>query len=161
LALALEEAEPDVMTRPPRPVSENLLGGAMGRHILWSGGLMAGVTLGLQAYAVKAGIAHWQSMVFVVLSLSQLGHVFAIRRDSELVFKSSIGSNLSLYGVLLLTFILQLAVIYLPFANRIFRTNPLSAPELLVCIGLSSIVFHAVEAEKWIRTRFFHAKTNL
>jgi len=47
-----------------------------------------------------------------------------------------------------------LAVIYLPFANRIFKTKPLSITELLICIGISVIVFHAVELEKWIKKKF-------
>lgn len=53
-----------------------------------------------------------------------------------------------LLGAVLLTLLLQLAVIYLPFANQYFKTEPSSLNELLICIGASAIVFHAVEAEK-------------
>jgi len=49
-----------------------------------------------------------------------------------------------------------LAVIYLPFANKIFKTQPLSIAELLICIGISVIVFHAVELEKWVKKKFRH-----
>jgi Ca2+-transporting ATPase len=97
LALAFEKAEPDIMKRAPRPAAENLLAGSMGLHILWAASLMAGVTLGLQAYTVGAGVAHWQTMVFALLSFSQLGHVFAIRRDHELNFRLGVRSNLALY----------------------------------------------------------------
>jgi Ca2+-transporting ATPase len=44
-------------------------------------------------------------------------------------------------------------VIYLPVMNRLFKTEPLSWLELLVCVLLSSVVFHAVELEKWIKLR--------
>ena len=37
------------------------------------------------------------------------------------------------------------------FANELFKTQPLSLSELLICIGLSVIVFHAVEAEKLVK----------
>jgi len=159
LALALEGAEPDIMKRAPRPAHEHLLNSGMGWHILRAGLLMTGVALGLQVYGVRRGLAHWQTMVFAVMSLSQLGHVLSISRDRELVFRSRPGSNLPLYCILLLSFLLQLAIIYFPFGNRIFRTQPLSFSELLVCIVLSSIVFHAVEAGKWIRGRSFHTKS--
>jgi len=41
----------------------------------------------------------------------------------------------------------------LPFANKILKTTPLTSNELLVCIGVSAIVFHAVEVEKWIKRK--------
>ena len=93
-------------------------------------------------------------MVFTVLSLAQLGHVFAIRSDHEFIYKKGLFSNLPLLGAVLLTFGLQLGVIYLPFANEIFRTQPLTLSELLICIGAAALVFHAVELEKLIRRSF-------
>jgi len=44
-----------------------------------------------------------------------------------------------------------MGVIYLPFANEIFKTNPLTVNELAICFGASAIVFHAVEMEKLIK----------
>jgi Ca2+-transporting ATPase len=87
-------------------------------------------------------------MVFTVLTLSQLGHALAVRSERESLFSLGLGSNLPLTGAVLLTVALQLAVIYLPWLNGIFRTVPLSAGELLACFVLSSIVFVAVEVEK-------------
>ncbi len=151
LALAGEKAEKDIMQRPPRKTDESLFAEGIAYHILWVGLLMAGVTLGMQAWAIQDDNAHWQTMVFTVLSISQLGHVLAIRSDREFLYKQGLLSNPMLLGAVLLTLLLQLAVIYLPFANQIFKTEPLSFNELLICIGASAIVFHAVEAEKWIK----------
>jgi P-type Ca2+ transporter type 2C len=61
-------------------------------------------------------------------------------------------------AAILFTFLLQLAVIYLPWANDIFKTQPLSPAELAICIGLAAVIFHAVELEKWIRRRRFKAR---
>jgi Ca2+-transporting ATPase len=46
-----------------------------------------------------------------------------------------------------------MGVIYLPIANEIFETQPLSGRELLICLALSVSIFHAVELEKWIKKR--------
>ncbi|WP_295121156.1 cation-translocating P-type ATPase [uncultured Chitinophaga sp.] len=150
LALAAEGAERNIMKRPPADAKESLFARATGIHIIWVGILMAAVTLGTQAYSIHIADSHWQTMVFTVLSLSQLGHVMAIRSD-ELIFKRGFFSNMPLVGAVLFTLGLQLGVIYLPFANTIFKTQPLTLQELGICVALSLVVFHAVELEKFIK----------
>lgn len=159
LALAGEKAERDIMLRSPRKTDESLFAEGIGYHILWVGLLMAGVTLGMQAWAINNSGSHWQTMVFTVLSVSQLGHVLAIRSDREFLYKQGLLSNPMLIWAILLTLALQLGVIYLPFANDLFKTQPLSLTELLICLGASAIVFHAVEAEKWIKNQIKRKKT--
>jgi Ca2+-transporting ATPase len=109
---------------------------------------MGGVSLLTQAWALQSGSAHWQSMVFTVLTLSQLGHVLAIRSERESLFSVGVLSNRMLIGALLLTFALQMAVLYVPWLNPIFKTEPLSLGELAACLALSSVVFVGVEIEK-------------
>ena len=151
LALASEKAEADVMQRPPRPTHESLFADGVGYHIIWVGALMAGVTLGTQALSIYYNLGHWQTMVFTVLSMSQLGHIMAVRSDRTFLFKQGLWSNKPLFLSVLFTFALQMSVIYVPFMNVIFKTAPLSLSELGVCIGASVIVFHAVELEKWVK----------
>lgn len=57
-----------------------------------------------------------------------------------------------LYAVLL-TFCLQMAVLYVPWLNPIFKTEPLDLNELALCLILSSVVFVGVEIEKWLVRR--------
>jgi P-type Ca2+ transporter type 2C len=158
LALASEKEEADIMKRPPRKTNESLFADGIGYHIVWVGLLMAGVTLGIQAWSINHSGAHWQTMVFTVLSLAQLGHVLAIRSERQYLIKQGIFSNLELLGAVLLTFMLQLGVIYLPFANEIFKTQPLTINELIICIAASAIVFHAVEFEKFVKQKISSRK---
>ena len=151
LALSAEKAEKNIMQRPPRKTNESLFAEGISYHIIWVGILMAFLTLATQAGAIRYGNGHWQTMVFTVLSLSQLAHVFAIRSDYEFIYKKGIFSNKMLAGAVLLTFVLQMIVIYWPFANKLFKTQPLSLKELLICILISFIVFIAVEIEKWVK----------
>ncbi len=153
LALASEVAEPDGMQRSPRPAKESLFSHGVGFHIIWVGMLMAAVTLGTQAIALAQGW-HWQTMVFSVLSFSQLGHILSIRSDRTFLYRQGILGNKPLLLAVGFTVILQLAVIYLPFFKGIFKTEALSWEELGVCLALSSVVFHAVELEKWARNSF-------
>ncbi|MCL5236498.1 MAG: calcium-translocating P-type ATPase, PMCA-type [Nitrospirae bacterium] len=153
LALSAEPAEGDVMRRPPRYPGESIFAHGLGYHAVWVGLLMAGVVLSVQAWSLKTGHAHWQTMVFTVLCLTQLGHVLAIRSEKESLFKIGLFSNKYLFGAVLLTFVLQMATVYVPPLNAVFKTEPLTWSELLLTLALSSVVFFAVEIEKWTRRR--------
>jgi Ca2+-transporting ATPase len=82
-----------------------------------------------------------------------MGHAMAIRSDWKSLFNQGIFANKQLVGAILLTLVLQMAVIYVPFLQDIFHTQSLTFIELLSCIGLSSIIFWAVELEKWFKRR--------
>lgn len=155
LALAVEPEEKGIMQRPPRRSDESIFSGSLGFHILWVGLLIGVLTIGTQAYEIfyVKNVDHWQTMVFTVLCLSQMWHVLAIRSDQQSLFTQGIFTNKLLLGAVLLTFLLQLAIIYIPFLNTFFNTAPLTLEELLIAIGMSSVVFIAVELEKWMKRR--------
>jgi Ca2+-transporting ATPase len=125
--------------------------------------LIAALSLGAQAWALRAGSDNWQTVVFTVLTLCQLVHVIAIRSERESLFTLGIFSNLPILGAVLLTVGLQLMVVYLPALNRIFHTSPLTLEELLVCFSLPLVILFAVESEKWLvrRGRIYGAKASL
>ncbi len=153
LSLAFEPEERGIMSRPPRQPKESVFAHGMAAQIIWVGLLMGGVTIGVQAWSVAKGNAHWQTMVFTVLCLSQMGNVLAIRSETESYFRMGIFSNPPLVFSVLLTFVLQMAVIYVPFLNPVFKTAPLSAGELAAALVLSCVVFVAVELEKFFKNR--------
>jgi Ca2+-transporting ATPase len=153
LALAVEPAEGDVMKRPPRHPKESIFAHGLGFFALWVGLLMAGLVLSVQAWAIKTGHSHWQTMVFTVLCIMQLGNALAIRSERESLFKIGLFTNKPLLGAVLLSFTFQMATIYIPFLNPVFKTQPLDFDELVISLGLASIIFFAVEIEKWWKRR--------
>lgn len=153
LALASEPSEANIMKRSPRNPKKNIFSNGMALHILWIGFLMGCVTIGMQAYAIYNANTHWQTMAFTVLCFSQLGHVMVIRSGRESIFKIGFFSNRPMVGALLITIVLQFMIIYMPFFNEIFKTQPLSLYELGLTLAASSIVFWSGEIEKWIKNR--------
>lgn len=148
LALSGEKAEKDIMQRPPRHPKESIFANGLGFHVMWVGLLMGAVTIGTQAWAIHSDNSHWQTMAFNVLCLSQMGHVLAIRSESQSLLSLGIFSNKPLIGAVLLTLGLQLSVTYVPFLQPIFRTESLTLNEFLLVGIISSVVFFAVEIEK-------------
>lgn len=149
LALSVEPSERDVMERPPYAPDENIFGRGMGWHILWVGLLMGAVSLGVGYWAWLTQNPAWQTMLFTTLTLAQMGHALAIRSGRDSLFSIGILSNKALLGAVLLTFILQMGVVYWEPMQAIFDTLPLSVSELTLALGLSSVVFFGVELEKW------------
>ncbi len=148
LAFTAEPEERGIMKRPPRHPKESIFAHGLGAYIIWVGMLMGGISVFTQAWSIKGDGAHWQTMVFTVLCLSQMGNAFAIRSEKETLFEIGILSNKPLFGAVVLTFALQMATIYVPFLQPIFRTEALTFAELIFCLAMSSVVFIAAETAK-------------
>jgi Ca2+-transporting ATPase len=149
LAMTVEAAEPNTMRRPPFHPKENIFGRGMGRDIIWIGLVLAAVSLGMGYWAWRNGDTAWQTMIFTTVTLSQMGNALALRSDRESLFKMGLFSNKFLLGSVILTIALQLAVIYVPFLQKIFETQALSFTDLMISLGLSTAVFISVELFKW------------
>jgi Ca2+-transporting ATPase len=153
LALGVEPAERGTMTRPPHPPGENIFARGMGWHILWVGLLIGLIPLGLGYWGWSTGHPAWQTMVFTTLTLGQMAHALSIRSTRESLLTIGLFSNKALLGAVALTLVLQLAVIYLPFLQRIFNTQALSPGILVLNLALSTVILVAVEFAKWIQRR--------
>jgi P-type Ca2+ transporter type 2C len=153
LGLGVEPAERETMRRPPYSPKENLFSRGMGLHIGWVGGLIGALALGVGAWYFFAGLPQWQTMVFTTLAFAQMWQALASRSVRESIFTLGIFSNPLLIGMIGLTLALQLAVIYVPFLQDFFQTMPLTLGDLGLSVGLSSLVFVAIEVEKWLARR--------
>jgi Ca2+-transporting ATPase len=160
LALAQEQGEPGVMKRKPFEPKESVFSRGIGSKILWIGFIMGMVSLLVGYFAwVEEGRpadsvqAPWQTMVFTTLVLAQMGNALAIRSGRESLFTIGIFSNRLMVFAVLTTFVLQLALIYVPFLQDVFKTVALTAGELAICLVSSTVVFISVEIYKWFFRR--------
>jgi P-type Ca2+ transporter type 2C len=157
LALGVEAAEPDAMSRPPRAPREKILGRGLWEHIGVMGVVMAAVTLGLGVWE-RSHNGPWQTMLFTALAFLQLGNALAVRSERVSVFSLGLLSNRFLASAVLGTLALQLGVIYWGPAQRAFATEPLGVVDLLTVLAVSTAAFWAVEAEKLVRRRHTAAR---
>lgn len=153
LAIGVEPAERDIMERPPRRPRESVFTHGAWQHMVWVGLLIGGLSLGAQFWAYHNGSENWQTVVFTVLTFSQLVHVMAIRSERDSLFVIGWLTNPSLLGAVALTVGLQLCVVYLDPLQVIFHTSAMTRDELLVSLGLPWVVLVAVEIEKWLYRR--------
>jgi Ca2+-transporting ATPase len=95
----------------------------------------------------------WNTMVFIFLTIAQMGHALGLRSHRESVFTLPFFGNNLLLGAIVFTIVVQLIAVYSPFFNNLFQTNPLTAEQLAISLVLSTIVFIVVELEKLLIRR--------
>ncbi|MEQ8957669.1 MAG: cation transporting ATPase C-terminal domain-containing protein, partial [Coleofasciculus sp. C2-GNP5-27] len=157
LALGVEPAEPNIMSRPPHNPQESIFSRGVGRDIVWIGLLLGLVLLVVDYHYWFTGQAAWQTMVFSILTFSRIGLAQSMRSERESIFRLNLLSNKPLLGAVVLTFLLQLAVVYVPFLQDIFNTTGLSLYDLGISLAMSTIVIWAMELDKGLR-RYKKAK---
>lgn len=160
LAFSYEKEEPDIMERPPKRPDESIFARGLGWQMIWTGLLLGSLTLVSQALSLHWEEGVWRTIAFTTLCFGQLGNALAIRSDRQSVFRIGIFSNIPLTASIVLTILLQFLLIYIPFFNSIFKTVPLSVPQLALALLLSTVVFAAVEIEKIFIRRYNLYSTN-
>ena len=162
LGLGVEPSERDIMNRPPRDPAAGIINWSQGIRILWIGLLIAALSLGIgyvfhspaadahaDGHTVRAAV--WQTMLFCTMVFAQLFLAFSERSDRYSLLTIGLLSNkyvlISVAGALAC----QLGVVYLPFAQKLFRTAPLSAAQLGLCLAAGAAVLVAAEIEKAVR----------
>ncbi len=152
IALSYEKEEENIMRRPPRDPDEDIFSQGRGFHMLWIGVMMAGIALSAHAWAYHNGL-HWQTIVFNILCLSQMGHALSVRSERLSLLKIGLWSNPMMMGSVLLALISQALVTYVPFLQDIFHTQALSMEEFIVVGVASLMVFLIMETSKYLKYR--------
>ena len=160
LALGVDPADPDVMGRPPRPRHEGVITRAMWRGILYVGVIMAAGTLYVLDASLPGGliegsgdIRYAQTMAFTTLVFFSLFTVFNARSDEQSAFVGIV-ANHWLWGAVLLSLALQVAVVHVPFLQQAFSTVALDAGDWLRCVAVGSSVLWLRELSKVVARAF-------
>ena len=145
LALGVEPAEPGGMERPPRPPSEGVITRRIASIMLMQGTVIGILTLGafvIEYFVMGGSVERARVIAFSTTIFAQNVHAFNVRSNRHSVFKLGLFSNpwlLVAFGVVIIS---ELAVIYVPFLQPIFKTMPLGAQDwaLVATLGLMPLV---------------------
>jgi len=159
LALGMEEGDPDTMDRPPRPPKEPIINRLMQIGIGVQTIAITAVTLG--AFVIGLNLHPEQpefaeTMAFVTLSFSELFRAFTARSERYPLLKIGLFKNRAMLYAVASSFLLLLAVVYIPFLNQPFNTTPLGVEQWAVILPL--VLIPAIVAEV---TKMFLRQSNL
>lgn len=158
LALGVDPGSPRVMERKPRSAEESILTRRRQLQVLWQGALITvgalGMYVGVRAgWVVVDSPGHLQTMLFTTLVLTQLMHAFNFRSQTRSVFNLGTLRNRWLNLAFVSSFSLHLLVIYVPFMQRVFKTQPLGAHDWLDVIVAAIVPIVLIDITKLLVAR--------
>lgn len=151
LALGVDPVDPNIMQKPPRPTNESVVTKQRAILMLTQGAFIAFCSLLafiLVLFVEKEGIERARTAAFIVLACSQLFHSFNCRNMTESLFKIGIFTNKKLILANFVSFFLLMGVVYVPFLQKVFKTEPLGLFDWFLVIIISSFPLWAMEIIK-------------
>ena len=165
LALGMEEAEGDVMARPPRESQSGIFSDGLGTDVIYQGVMVAILTLVayFTGHYIESGV--WEianspdgmTMAFLTMSMAEIFHGYNMRSRRKSLFQLK-KQNLFLLGSMILSLILTTAVIYIPFLSNAFGFEHINVMEYLIAMGLAFSVIPVVEIIKLFQRKFGKVK---
>ncbi|MHB1047215.1 MAG: cation-translocating P-type ATPase [Thermoanaerobaculia bacterium] len=153
LALGVEPAEENIMKRPPYSSEESIFGRGLVAFVAVMGVVMSLISLGIGLWAFRSGDPAWQTLLFTTLIFSQVILALEVRSERSSLFRIGLFTNPLMVAAFLSTIGLQVAVVYLPFLQRVLRTSPLGVRDLFIAFGSGLAVLVVVEAWKALLRR--------
>jgi Ca2+-transporting ATPase len=150
LALGSDTPSQDIMKKKPRGKGEEILGYSVMPALLFDAAIMACGTLGIFLWALESGssVREAQTNAFSAIIFFQLFHSFNMRSLSESVVNVRVFENRKLLLAFVFGLAIQLAIIFLPVLQDVFKTAPLALANLALLLSVSFIIVPAVELRK-------------
>ncbi|MEW5919363.1 MAG: HAD-IC family P-type ATPase [Bacillota bacterium] len=156
VALAFEPGAKGIIELPPRKREEPVLTSLMLQRLVLIGIVIAVGTTYTFTRALEQGYAldHARTVALTTIVLFQLFNVFNVRSETLSIFRMALLSNPFLFFSVIASIAAQVAIVYVPAFQMIFRTAPLNIYDWVFVVLMAIVVLAAVEVEKAFRTRF-------
>ena len=164
LSLGTEKGEPGFMDEKPRSKNDSIITKPMYISIFLQSVAIAAVSLGAYIWARKLypdNITHVRTLVFATLILSELLRAYSSRSFKRPIYKIGIFSNKNMNKAFLISLVLLLAVLYVPFFQEIFDTFSLGVKDWEIVLSLAFIPFITGEITKISRSLIKNDKNDI
>ena len=153
LALSVEPITPEIMQQPPRGRKEGFFTKRVVIFGIGIGALIAIQGIALLLYGLKTSLVKAQTLVFCLITISEMFNAFNWRSDKVSLFKLGLFSNKPLILAVASTILLQILVVYMPFLQKPFHTTALNFIDWSLVILLGSTTFIFMEVIKLIENK--------
>ncbi|MGE5833273.1 MAG: cation-translocating P-type ATPase [Acidobacteriota bacterium] len=137
LALAMEPAESDVMSRPPRRPDEAILSSRFLARIFGYGVLITLAALAAFLWGLGTSAAHASTVTFMTLSFAQIAHLGNARSEREVLSPGRAGANRFALAGAAISVALQLIAALLPPLATLLHLTSLATTDWIVIVALA------------------------
>jgi len=154
-----EDAEPNVMRRPPRNPKERLYSWKSISVSLLQGASVLAITLAVYViarYLVGETDNHARALTFTTLVVANIGLILTNRSWSETILRTMTRPNKALWWVLGGAAVFLGVALYAPWVRGLFKFESLHATDLAICLGagvLSILWFEGLKVFNSYRSR--------
>jgi magnesium-transporting ATPase (P-type) len=155
VALAFEGGEPGAMQRPPRKPTEGIFNEQMIRQVVLSGAAMGAISTAYFWALIQTGTSDEsaRNQVLMLFVLMQNVHVFNCRSEHVSAFRVPLSRNRMLAVGVLAALGVHIAATYIPFMQRVLRTEPLLVEQLAYPLVLALMLIALMEFYKWQKAK--------
>lgn len=148
LALATDPIEPEVLRRPPRKPESEIMDRGFFRFVMFRGALAASAALAGFIYELqmRGDIDAARAFAFTVLVVEELLRSFSARSATRTIWEIGLLTNIRLFFVVAVSFLLQLIIVRTPLLEWVFDTRPLDTEQCLVAVGLGVVPLIIIQA---------------
>jgi magnesium-transporting ATPase (P-type) len=160
MSLAFEPAEPNVMQRPPRPVTEKLLNSLLVWRIVLVSTLFLGGIFAMFSWAVDRGypLELARTLAVNTLVVMEVFYLFAVRYlDSPSITLRGVMGTPVVWISVAAVVLLQLMFTYAPFMHRFFASEPVALLDGVRVVAVGVLALLILEMEKRVRRMLFGA----
>ncbi|WP_439882679.1 cation-translocating P-type ATPase [Pontibacter sp. MBLB2868] len=156
IGLGFEKGERGIMKKPPRSPSEAMFNPLMIQEVLVSGVVIALIAFGVWYYLLE--LRQWpeaaaRNAVLLLMVLLENFHVLNCRSETRSIFHIPLKNNLVLIIGMLVSQLIHIISMHIPFMQRLLSLQPVSPAEWAEWLGLASLILVVMEIFKWVKRR--------
>ncbi|WHE07889.1 calcium-translocating P-type ATPase, SERCA-type [Thermoanaerobacterium thermosaccharolyticum] len=153
LALGVEPADKDIMTKKPRPKNENIFADGLMFRIPIEGIMIGLVSFIAFLFGLRENLTNARTMAFAVLTFSQISQAMNARSNKS-IFKVGLLKNKYMVLALAVSIFLQLVVILTPL-NAIFDIKNINIYDwdIVILLSLTPIIIMEIVKALFFKTK--------
>lgn len=161
LSLGFEAPDDNIMQRAPRAKDEGIFAGGLGADTVYQGLMVAVLTLAAYLVGHYMEVGRWEfissehgiTMAFLTMSMAEVFHSINMRSQRKSIFSLKTSNNY-LYLAAIVSLLLTVAVIFIPFLRDAFGFMPVGLNEFGISILMAVLVIPIVETVKFFQRKF-------
>ncbi len=138
IALGYEKSDVNIMKHKPYKKEDAFFDSKTMMIMFFESAVIAIIAFIAYMFGLDTNLETARTMVFMTLVFTQLVHGFNVR-SAYSVFKKGVFSNIHYLVVVVISIILQMALMFVPFLNKLFKLTPTLSVNNWMLVGILSI----------------------